>query len=118
MAAGFEKHQKHTRRAEFLQQMEILVPWRELCAEIEPFYPKAGNGRLPVGLEPMLRMYLLQQWFNLADPAVEDALYDSNACAISWASTWAASPCRTRRQYASSAICWRSTGWARRFSRA
>jgi IS5 family transposase len=48
-------------------------------AEIEPFYPKAGNGRPPVGLERMLRMYFLQQWFNLADPAVEDALYDSNA---------------------------------------
>lgn len=79
MAAGFEKHVKRTRRAEFLSQMEVVVPWRELCAEIEPFYPKAGQGRPPVGLERMLRMYFLQQWFNLADPAVEDALYDSNA---------------------------------------
>jgi IS5 family transposase len=79
MAAGFEKHAKPTRRAEFLQQMEIVVPWGELCAEIEPFYPKAGNGRPPVGLERMLRMYFLQQWFNLSDPAVEEALYDSVA---------------------------------------
>jgi transposase, IS5 family len=79
MAAGFEKHAKPTRRAEFLQQMEIVVPWGELCAEIEPFYPKAGNGRPPVGLERMLRMYFLQQWFNLSDPAVEEALYDSMA---------------------------------------
>jgi IS5 family transposase len=79
MAAGFEKHQKRTRRAEFLSQMEIVVPWRELVAEIEPFYPKAGNGRPPVGLERMLRMYFLQQWFNLSDPAVEEALYDSLA---------------------------------------
>jgi IS5 family transposase len=79
MAAGFEKHSKQTRRAEFLSQMEIVVPWRELCAEIEPFYPKAGNGRPPVGLERMLRMYFLQQWFNLSDPAVEEALYDSVA---------------------------------------
>ena len=77
MAAGFEKHQKRTRRAEFLSQMEIVVPWRELVAEIEPFYPKAGNGRPPVGLERMLRMYFLQQWFNLSDPAVEEALYES-----------------------------------------
>ena len=77
MAAGFEKHQKRTRRAEFLAQMEIVVPWRELCAEIEPFYPKAGNGRPPVGLERMLRMYFLQQWFNLSDPGVEEALYES-----------------------------------------
>ena len=79
MAGGFEKHAKQTRRAEFLAQMEIVVPWRELIAEIEPFYPKAGNGRPPVGLERMLRMYFLQQWFNLSDPAVEEALYDSVA---------------------------------------
>lgn len=77
MAAGFEKHVKRTRRAEFLSQMELVVPWRDLCAEIEPFYPQAGNGRPPVGLERMLRMYFLQQWFNLSDPAVEEALYDS-----------------------------------------
>jgi IS5 family transposase len=79
MAAGFEKHSKQTRRAEFLQQMEVVVPWRELCAEIEPFYPQSGKGRPPVGLERMLRMYFLQQWFNLSDPAVEEALYDSMA---------------------------------------
>ena len=77
MAAGFEKHHKLTRRAEFLAQMEIVVPWLDLVAEIEPFYPKAGNGRPPVGLERMLRMYFLQQWFNLSDPAVEEALYES-----------------------------------------
>lgn len=77
MAAGFERHSKQTRRSAFLAQMEIVVPWRELCAEIEPFYPKAGGGRPPVGLERMLRMYFLQQWFNLADLAVEEALYES-----------------------------------------
>ena len=54
-----------------------MVPWPKLCALIEPFYPKPGNGRPPVGVERMLRMYFLQQWFNLADPAVEDALYES-----------------------------------------
>jgi transposase, IS5 family len=54
-----------------------VVPWGELCARIEPYYPKAGNGRPPVGLERMLRIYFLQQWFNLSDPAVEEALYDS-----------------------------------------
>jgi IS5 family transposase len=57
--------------------MEQVVPWRELCVLIEPHYPKAGNGRPPVGVERMLRMYFLQQWFNLSDPAVEEALYDS-----------------------------------------
>lgn len=61
MAAGFEKHQKRTRRTEFLPRMEAVVSWRELCAEIEPLYPKAGGGRPPVGLERMLRMYFLWQ---------------------------------------------------------
>jgi hypothetical protein len=55
------------------------VPWSVLCALIEPFYPKPGNGRPPVGVERMLRIYFLQQWFNLSDPAVEEALYDSRA---------------------------------------
>ena len=77
MANGFERYSKKTRRAEFLEEMEQVVPWRKLCALIEPHYPKAGNGRPPVGLERMLRMYFLQQWFNLSDPAVEEALYDS-----------------------------------------
>ena len=54
-----------------------MVPWKKLCALIEPHYPKTGNGRPPVGVERMLRMYFLQQWFNLSDPAVEEALYDS-----------------------------------------
>ena len=59
--------------------MESVVPWAALCGLIEPFYPKPGNGRPPVGVERMLRMYFLQQWFNLSDPAVEEALYDSLA---------------------------------------
>lgn len=73
---GFEKHRKQTRKAEFLSRMDKLVPWTELCAVIEPFYPKAGNGRPPIGLERMLRMYFIANWFNLADEACEDALYD------------------------------------------
>jgi len=77
MTSGFERYSKKTRRAEFLEEMEQVVPWRKLCALIEPVYPKAGNGRPPVGVERMLRIYFLQQWFNLSDPAVEEALYDS-----------------------------------------
>ena len=77
MAHGFERYSKKTRRAEFLEEMEQVVPWKKLCTLIEPHYPKAGNGRPPVGVERMLRMYFLQQWFNLSDPAVEEALYDS-----------------------------------------
>jgi IS5 family transposase len=73
---GFEKHARPTRKAEFLAEMERLMPWAELCALIEPHYPKAGNGRPPVGLERMLRMYCIANWFNLADVACEEALYD------------------------------------------
>jgi len=74
---GFEKYTKTTRRGQFLAEMARVVPWRTLCARIAPVYPKAGNGRPPVGVERMLRMYFLQHWFNLSDPAVEEALYDS-----------------------------------------
>ena len=75
-AKGFEVHGRATRKAEFLARMEALVPWAAFCALIEPHYPKVGNGRPPVGLERMLRMYLIANWFNLADEACEDALYD------------------------------------------
>jgi IS5 family transposase len=75
--SGFDKYAKITRRAAFLAQMDAVVPWAALCALIEPVYPKPGNGRPPVGLERMLRMYFVQQWFNLSDPAVEEALYES-----------------------------------------
>src|ERR1700712_1289883 len=78
-AKGFEVHGRATRKAEFLARMEALVPWAQFCAVIEPHYPKAGNGRPPVGLERMLRMYMVQHWFNLADAACEDALLDSTA---------------------------------------
>ena len=73
-AAGFERYAKTTRRALFLAEMERVVPWAALCELIEPVYPKPGNGRPPVGVERMLRIYFLQQWFNLSDPAVEEAL--------------------------------------------
>lgn len=76
---GFEKYAKTTRRAVFLEEMDRVVPWSELCALIEPHYPKAGNGRPPIGLERMLRLHFLQHWFMLSDPGLEDALYDSNA---------------------------------------
>jgi IS5 family transposase len=74
--SGFEKHGRATRKAEFLVRMDRLMPWAEFCALIEPHYPKAGNGRPPVGLERILRMYCVANWFNLSDEACEDALYD------------------------------------------
>ena len=65
--SGFEKYRKKTRKQQFLEEMEIIVPWRELAAAIEPYYPKPeGAGRRPVGIERMLRIHLLQHWFNPA----------------------------------------------------
>jgi IS5 family transposase len=74
---GFERYGKTTRRAAFLAEMDKVVPWAELCALIEPHYPKAGRGRPAVGLERMLRIHFLQHWFNLSDPALEESLYES-----------------------------------------
>ena len=75
-AQTFERYRKPTRREKFLSEMEAVVPWKDLCALIAPFYPKAERGRPPVGLERMLRIHFLQCWFNLSDPAAEEALYD------------------------------------------
>ncbi len=79
-AAGFERFRKKTRKEIFLEKMDKLIPWVELSAAIEPFYPKPeGAGRRPVGIERMLRIYFLQHWFQLSDPGAEEALYDSRA---------------------------------------
>src|SRR5215813_5689769 len=67
---------KTTRRERFLAEMNAVIPWARLTALIEPYYPKAGDGRQPMPLERMLRIYFMQQWFNLSDPQAEDALYD------------------------------------------
>jgi transposase, IS5 family len=70
---------KVTRRERFLAEMDQVIPWTRLIALIEPHYPKPGKGRRPLGLEKMLRIYFLQQWFDLSDPGAEDAIYDSES---------------------------------------
>ena len=70
---------KKTRREEFLEIMEVIIPWDEWISVIRPYYPTAKWGRPPVELELILWMYLLQSWFNLSDPGTEDAIYDSYA---------------------------------------
>jgi len=78
---GFEKFGKTTRRAQFLADMDKIIPWKELAGAVQTAYPKVSEkgGRPPIPLERMLRIYFLQLWFNLSDPAVEEALYDSLA---------------------------------------
>jgi len=75
-AAFIPKRAKKTRKNEFLETMESVVPWNRLKALIEPHYPKQGNGRQPMPLEVMLRIHFMQQWFGYSDPAMEEALYD------------------------------------------
>ena len=77
--AEFADKKKITRREKFLARMEEIIPWADLLAVIEPYYPKGERGRPPIGLERMLRVYFLQQWYGLADEAIEDAIYDSQA---------------------------------------
>jgi transposase, IS5 family len=78
--AGFEKYGKVTRRAQFLADMDQVMPWDKLIGLIRPHYPTMGEqgGRPAIPLERMLRVYCLQLWFNLSDPGVEEALYDSD----------------------------------------
>lgn len=76
---AYSEKKKVTRRDKFLGEMDQVVPWRELEELIDPVYPDIGNGRPPIGLSRMLRIYCMQQWFNLADEAMEDSLYDSES---------------------------------------
>jgi IS5 family transposase len=70
---------KQTKREKFLKEMNQVVPWSRLIGLIEPYYPKAGKGRKPMPLEVMLRIYCLQQWYGLSDPAAEESLYDMDS---------------------------------------
>ena len=74
LAIGWEK--KILKSERFLKEMEAVVPWKRLCALIEPHYAKGQLGRKPFALPLMLRIYCLQQWFGLSDPAAEEAIYD------------------------------------------
>ncbi len=73
---AYENKKKKTRREKFLEEMDKVIPWEELLQDIKKYYPKAGNGRQPMPMAKMLRIYFMQQWYGLSDPAMEDALYD------------------------------------------
>jgi IS5 family transposase len=68
---------KKTRKREFLEQMEHVVPWAALVELIAPFYPEGRTGRPPFSLPTMLRIHFMQQWFSLSDPAMEEAFFDT-----------------------------------------
>ncbi|GJA51822.1 transposase InsH for insertion sequence element IS5T [Aeromonas caviae] len=72
----FSTKRRQTRKEIFLSRMNQILPWQNMVEVIEPFYPKAGNGRRPYPLETMLRIHCLQHWYNLSDGAMEDALYE------------------------------------------
>ena len=77
--AEYGAKKKQTRRDKFLAEMDVVLPWARLVERLRPLYPKGERGWPPIGLERMLRIYFLQQWYGLADEALEDALYDSQA---------------------------------------
>ena len=76
---AYENKKKKTRREKFLEEMNQAIPWEELLQVVREHYPKAGNGRQPMLLERMLRIYFMQQWYGLSDPGMEDTLYDSES---------------------------------------
>jgi IS5 family transposase len=78
-SAAWDGKGKVTRRERFLKEMDAVIPWQRLVDLIEPHYPKAGAGRHPHPLKRMLRIYFMQNWFNLSDPQAEDSLYDSES---------------------------------------
>ena len=76
---SFKLYRKPTKREKFLNEMEQVIPWQALHDLLAPYYSKAGNGRPPVGLMKMLRLHFLQHWYNLSDPGLEEALYESQS---------------------------------------
>lgn len=78
-SVAYDTKGKVTRRERFLREMDAVIPWARLIALIAPHYAKPGRGRRPLPLETMLRVYFLQQWFDLSDPQAEDMLYDSES---------------------------------------
>ena len=105
----YSYRKKKTKREEFLEIMDEIIPWDEWVGVIKPYYPKGKRGRSPMGIEKMLRMYLLQIWFNLSDPATEDAIYDSYAMRKFAGIDFMPEAVPVKRPCASSVIFWKRT---------
>ena len=111
LGLGSNLSTKKTRKREFLEEMERVVPWAVLVQIVEPYYPKAKTGRPPFGIQTMLRIHYLQQWFGLSDPAMEEALHDVPLYREFTSSMAPRRGCPTRRRSCAFATCWRSTTW-------
>ncbi len=108
-AVAWTQKGKVTRRERFLAEMDAVIPWARLHRLIKPHYPKAGLAGSRSVLATMLRIYFLQQWFNLTDPQAEDELYDSDSMRRFAGMELGAESCRTRRRSCASAIFWSGT---------
>ena len=104
---AYQGRTKKTRNQRFLEQMDAVLPWKAFLSELEPFYPQGAKGRPPVGLDTMLRIYFMQQWFGHSDPGMEDALHD-NIAMRRFARLEAGYACRKRKEKAESqGVAWR-----------
>ncbi len=110
-AAGFERETKRTRKREFLDEMNLVVPWSELVVLVTPHAPTRGakGGRPPFHVETMLRIHFLQQWFILLNPAMDEKLHDTPMFRELWGSTWARITCLMRALSCDFATCWKLT---------
>ena len=103
---------KKTKREEFLEIMDEIIPWEEWVTLIVPHYPNGKRGRPPIEIETMLRMYLLQCWFNLSDEGVEDAIYDSDAMRKFMGINFLSRTSQMPPHCCTSGTCWRKRGLA------
>ena len=112
---GLGNTNKRTRKREFLEEMERVVPWQALVELVAPYAPEGRRGRPPFSVEAMLRIHFMQQWFTLSDPAMEEALHDVPLFRDFAGGAAGASVCPTRAPSCAFATCWSSTSWRRRF---
>ena len=110
------QYRKTLRCERFLQQMDQVVPWKKLCEIIKPYHQEPPTGRKPIAVERKLRIICLQQWFNLSDPGVEDAIYDRNSFQKFLSIDILTELCRTKPQSATFVIFCSSTDSLRKFS--
>jgi Transposase domain (DUF772) len=111
LGLGLNLSTKKTRKREFLDEMDRVVPWSAPVQIVEPYSPRAKTGRPPFAIETMLRVHYLQQWFGLSDPAMEEALHDVPLYREFAGRVTARAVCLTRPPYCGFVIYWKPTTW-------